>query len=68
VPPEPAVTETVTWVLPATPVGVPGVPGIVGAAVVVAVAPDPEPRNSRVKDSLFSLKYVGSQTPKSTTA
>ena len=44
-PPEPAVTETVTCVLPETPVGVAGVPGITtGATVVVAADPElPEP-------------------------
>ena len=44
-PPEPAVTETVTCVLPETPVGVAGVPGTTtGATVVVAADPElPEP-------------------------
>ena len=41
-PPEPAVTETVTCVLPETPVGVAGVPGITTGATVVVVAADPE--------------------------
>ena len=42
-PPEPAVTETVTCVLPETPVGVAGVPGTTtGATVVVVVAADSE--------------------------
>ena len=41
-PPEPAVTETVTCVLPAAPVGVAGVPGTTTGATVVVVAADPE--------------------------